>query len=305
LDLEALFEESCNASATKYATLIGRAIDAFKNENGKIGNLTIEGRLVTLQACGQAVVVGDLHGDIVSLHDILEKSNIITRMEQSKDVSLIFLGDYGDRGRHSAEIYYVILSLKQEFPSQVILLRGNHEAPGRLLGMPHDLPHHFKSRFDFHWQMVYDETVKLWRCFYNAVYVPERFLMVHGGVSDIVNSLEDIATALFDDSEVLEDLLWSDPEDDLHGISPSFRGAGKVFGKDITENVLRKLHAKVLIRGHEASEKGYKISHDGRVLTLFSRKGSPYFNKGAAYLDLLLNKKYDDTSEIEAYIQTF
>ena len=56
-------------------------------------------------------------------------------MEKTKEATLIFLGDYGDRGDKSAEIYYIILKLKLAFPEQVVLLRGNHEAPTRFVGL--------------------------------------------------------------------------------------------------------------------------------------------------------------------------
>jgi protein phosphatase len=58
------------------------------------------------------------------------------------------------------------------------------------------------------------------------------------------------------------------------------------------------LNVKVLIRGHEPSEEGYKINHNGRVLTLFSRKGEPYYNTQAAYLQVNLNVKVEDAYQL-------
>jgi protein phosphatase len=54
----------------------------------------------------------------------------------------------------------------------------------------------------------------------------------------------------------------------------------------------------VLIRGHEPSEEGYKINHNGKVLTLFSRKGEPYFNAQAAYLQLDFSMKVENAYQL-------
>ncbi|MFQ6011790.1 MAG: metallophosphoesterase family protein, partial [Nitrososphaerales archaeon] len=53
---------------------------------------------------------------------------------------IVFLGDYGDRGLYSIQIYYILLRLKTLFPDNVILMRGNHEAPYQLPFTPYDLP---------------------------------------------------------------------------------------------------------------------------------------------------------------------
>src|SRR5271169_5982972 len=160
-------------------------------ENGRVNNMTITGHLVKLEPTGEALIVGDLHGDFDSLMLILQKSNFIKKMEKAKDATLIFLGDYGDRGDKSVDVYYLILKLKLAYPKQVILLRGNHEAPGGLLGVPHDLPIRFQNRFGEDWQQAYMKIRELHGCFYNAVYVEDRFLMLHGGLSPEIRALDD------------------------------------------------------------------------------------------------------------------
>jgi len=103
----------------------------------------------------------------------------------------------------------------------------------------------------------------------------------------------------------LEDLLWSDPDETVKGTYPSPRGAGNLFSKTITETVLGKLNVKLLIRGHEQAHEGFKINHDGKVLTLFSRKGPPYFNAYGAYLDVPLSMKIEDANQLLPYVHTF
>ena len=306
MNLAALVNEALAVSADDFDDLVQKVKVLLGKESGQIGNFSVNNRLVTLEPLGEAVVIGDLHGDLESLSLILERSQFLEKMQQSKDATLIFLGDYGDRGANSAEVYYVVLKLKLAFPEQVVLLRGNHEAPRNLIGSPHDLPLQFQRRFGEGWERVYEGMWALFACFYNAVYVEERYLMVHGGVSDKTVSLRDIAHAQEGGGEaVLEDLLWSDPVDNLRGVSFSPRGAGKLFGKDVTQRILEALNVKVLIRGHQSSDVGFKINHDGKVLTLFSRKGAPYYNDYGAYLQLPLARKISDANQLAAYIKKF
>jgi diadenosine tetraphosphatase ApaH/serine/threonine PP2A family protein phosphatase len=289
-----------------FIEVMDKATSLMRNESGRIGNLTVTNSLVKIEPLGEALVIGDLHGDLASLIIILQKSRFIEKMEKSKETALIFLGDYGDRGDRSAEIYYTVLQLKLAFPGQVVLLRGNHEAPNDLLGYPHDLPDQFQNKFGGGWKLAYEKTRALSAYLFNAVYVEERYLMVHGGVSPEIITLQDISQAQEDYNEtLLEDLLWNDPDEDVQGVSFSPRGAGKLFGKKVTEEVLGKLRAKILIRGHESSHVGFKINHGGKVLTLFSRKGSPYFNKYGAYLQLTLSEKVENVQQLAPCIHKF
>lgn len=76
-------------------------------------------------------VRADLHG---SLHDLIENLKVLQQqglLDQNykcqPDVALVFLGDYADRGNHSAAVLEMLLTLRIENPEQVVLIRGNHE----------------------------------------------------------------------------------------------------------------------------------------------------------------------------------
>ena len=272
--------------------LIKDVKEKLVTEDGHFGSLNIIGRLIELQPTGEAIIIGDLHGDLKSLFKILEDTKISKKLYSNKRVLLIFLGDYGDRGSQSVEIYYIILTLKSLFPKQVIMMRGNHEGPPDIMASPHDLPLQLESRFGKKSKAIYKSLRELHTHLYNCVIVPERYVLMHGGAPDKITSIKDIAHAHKNHPQkpYLEEILWNDPFKKQSGTFPSPRGAGKLFGQDVTKKLLKLLNAKILIRSHQACPNGYQTTHGGQILTIFSRKGLPYNNKYAAYLQIDLKQ---------------
>eukprot|EP00835_Amoeboradix_gromovi_P002890 NODE_174_length_15906_cov_0.510533.p9 type:complete len:204 gc:universal NODE_174_length_15906_cov_0.510533:1725-2336(+) len=77
-------------------------------------------------------------------------------------------------------------------------------------------------------------------------------------------------------------LLWSDPSE-KSGINPSKRGAGISFGPDITSDFCSKNNLELVVRSHEVKEEGYEITHDKKLITVFSAPNyvDQMGNKGA------------------------
>ena len=274
VEVEKWSKKACVASVGEYSALIDEAKVVLEQEIAlREGSGLV---LVVPQAVRGVIVVGDIHGDIESLVHILKAEDM------EKADRIIFLGDYGDRGEGSVEVYYLLLRLKVSVKEKVIMLRGNHEGPMPV--RPHDLPSLFIKRYGAKGNTLYKKLKELWTYLPLAVLVEGRYLMLHGGLPRNVASIMDIAYAHESASRNFEEILWSDPIEGK-GYFHSLRGAGMLFGEDVTEKVLRAVGAKVLIRSHEPCE-GVKVQQKGRILTLFSRKGAPYFNTRAAYLVL-------------------
>jgi hypothetical protein len=302
-----LAKEATDSNAEDFIELVENVSKQLANENGEIGRLKITGRLIEAAPVGEAIVVGDLHGDLKSLVYILDDSKFLSKARSGGDVLLVFLGDYGDRGAYSAEVYYVVLKLKQMFPENVILMRGNHEGPPDLVASPHNLPIQLRNRFGEKGSEAYLKLKELFSHLYTCVIVKELYVLLHGGAPSQATTIHDIAYAheTHPRQRHLEEILWNDPWTGIKGTIASPRGAGRLFGADVTKRLLEMLNVKALIRGHQSCPDGYKLMHSGQVLTLFSRKGPPYNNRFGAYLRLDLSQKLEKPAQLLQGIHKF
>ena len=71
---------------------------------------------------GRTFAIGDIHGDVVALQTVLMRIPAIDEQD-----TIVFLGDYIDRGPRSKEVVDVVREVKSRAPAKVVTLRGNHE----------------------------------------------------------------------------------------------------------------------------------------------------------------------------------
>lgn len=266
----------------EFLSLLDNVMITIKKEraSARVGYNSIDGGLVRVSSFKELILIGDVHGDLNTLLAILE----MVKFMDGHNI-LLFLGDYGDRGIMSVEVYYTLLYLKSRYPDRLIMLRGNHEGPMDLPFYPHGLPVMLEDKFGTHATQIYLRLRELFDLMYTGVLLDGLMLVLHGGVPINLNSLDDIAYAerMHPKSSNLQEILWNDPRE-IQGYRPSARGYGYYFGKDITEHALDIVGAKLLVRAHEPCD-GYKVNHDGLVLTLFSCK-EPYGNDRASYISI-------------------
>jgi len=253
-----------------------------------------KGRIIEIKNANILYIIGDIHGDLNTLRHILSKVSIDSL--RKGDIGLVFLGDYIDRGLNQLEVFTSVLEIKSMFPDSITLLRGNHEPPKNLIPYPHDFPNELVMRFGYDRGLrLYEEFSKLFDLLPHVAYVRDQILMVHGGLPTVTyqraQTLYEYFTGINerDYQQVLEEVLWNDPIEANIVSTPSPRGAGQLFGLKVTEWFTKKFNFKLIVRGHEPIDSGYKFNHRDRVLTLFSRLGPPYFNTSAAYLNIRLD----------------
>jgi len=186
-------------------------------------------------------------------------------------------------------------------------MRGNHEGPADLIASPHDLPSQMKNRFREKGHEAYLKLRELFNHLYTGVIIKERVVLLHGGVPSQATAVNDIAYAHETHPQQihLEEILWNDPWKGIKGTIASPRGAGRLFGEDVTNKFLKMLNVKALIRGHQSCPNGYQRMHGGQVLTLFSRKGPPYNDRFAAYLRLDMSQKLEKPNQLLQAIHKF
>jgi len=293
-----LIEKALSSKAQELIELVKNVIEILRREETQRKK---EG-VVRLPTRGKLVVVGDLHSSLDSLQFILRDSHFLEEVKQGK--MLLCLGDYGDRGEQAAEVYHVLLSLKKNFPTQVILLRGNHEFL-QIPVWPHDLPFQLREKYGELGVKVYHTLRILFENLPHAAILERKYLFLHGGLPVNLTSIKDLAYAhrTYPQTTFLEEILWNDPQE-IKGSFVSPRGVGRIFGVDVTKRALELLKVKTLIRTHEPCD-GVAVNHEGMVLTLFSRKGAPYLNEQAAYLEIDLKERVKSAYELAKQARKF
>jgi len=276
LNVDKLAEKAVEVSrdALEFKNAIRRAIDRLEFESRLRGDKG----LVTVgpDEVKGFVFFGDLHGDLDTFVELMKKVRVWDLL--SKNYRLVLLGDYVDRGVKQLEVLAAVALIKDSLGEKAIVLRGNHEVSPWLPVYPHDYPQYLAYRFGERLaEELYGVSLRFFESLPLALYVPGKLLAVHGGppITRLYrfSRAEEVLRDLYSDRVAVEEILWSDPVDEEIEYSFSYRGAGKLWGKLVTRRALNILRIELIVRGHEPCVRGFRVDHDGRVLTLFSMKG--------------------------------
>ena len=235
----------------------------------------------------RAIVVGDIHGDLETLAQILETLDLERSLDER--TIMIFLGDYVDRGDKQVETLLLVARLKSIYGDRIVTLRGNHEPPDTLPVYPHDFPRVLRSLYGPEGDRIYREAKKIFDLLPYAAVYRDKAVFLHGGIPVLSTiGCERGYRCILDadgSEKTLEEILWNDPtEDPVIEYAPSPRGAGYLWGEAVTRIFIEKTGLGYIVRGHEPAWEGYKLNHGSRVITIFSRRGPPYYNAYAAAL---------------------
>ncbi|KAJ7571101.1 hypothetical protein O6H91_01G148500 [Diphasiastrum complanatum] len=222
-------------------------------------------------------IFGDLHGQFGDLMRLFDEYGSPSTAGDIMYIDYLFLGDYVDRGQHSLETIILLLALKIEYPFNVHLIRGNHEAAdiNALFGFRMECIERMGER-DGVW--TWQRINQLFNWLPLAALIEDKIICMHGGIGRSINHVEQIENlqrpiTMEAGSVILMDLLWSDPteNDSVEGLRPNARGPGLVtFGPDRVMEFCKSNNLQLIVRAHECVMDGFERFAQGHLITLFS-----------------------------------
>ncbi|OHT04130.1 Ser/Thr protein phosphatase [Tritrichomonas foetus] len=217
-----------------------------------------------LELTSPITIVGDLHGHYLDLIRIHQDCG------HPCATKYLFLGDIVDRGEFSLETITLIYLMKVLYPTNVYIIRGNHEFDALC------------SKYGFYSE-IYNEyrLADIYQNFLTSFsYMPigaiidDVNICVHGGIGPQMTSVEIMKSIRrpIDNflNQFISPLVWSDPSAATKDFKASPRGTGYLFGQDPLLNFLEVSHSVRLIRGHECVQTGFISQFEDRCITVFS-----------------------------------
>lgn len=217
----------------------------------------------TIQLRTPITVCGDIHGQF---YDLLELFSVGGRPPEQ---NFIFLGDYVDRGFYSTETLFLLLGLKIRYPRKIYLLRGNHESQQ----VTEDYGFYDEVTRKYNDPIIYNKCLEVFCNLPIAAVIDDKIFCVHGGLSPSLSTIDDLKN--IDRKKeppqdgLFSDILWSDPDNE-EGFKESLRGAGFVFGGDVTHKFLQQNNLKFICRAHQVANDGFEKWFDGGLYTVWS-----------------------------------
>ena len=208
--------------------------------------------------------VGDLHGELQSA---LAAQQLV---QNRRDATMVFLGDYADRGPQQIETVNLVFSIAIEYPYRVMALRGNHESDSiaRTYGF-------YNAVTDRYSPDVFDIYCSGFKVLPLGGLSSNGVFSCHGGIPEGVDTLEQIQKVDrfhedFQDPIALQ-LTWNDPAEGDFRFSPNWRGGGSMtYGRLAFNEFAESLGIVLMFRAHQVFPDGVQTFFDEKLISVFS-----------------------------------
>jgi diadenosine tetraphosphatase ApaH/serine/threonine PP2A family protein phosphatase len=211
-----------------------------------------------LRVPAPVIIAGDIHGNLQDLLRILREFGL--------GATFLFLGDYVDRGQFSLECILFLFALTCKFPERFFLLRGNHEcrAVASKYGFQADI-------LALYSEGLFAQFVDVFEWMPIGAIAADTIFCVHGGIGPSVHKLSQIADLIrpLDESPLLRQLLWADPNPSFQTFNDGDRGKNVEFGPLALAKFLQANKLAFLVRGHQCVD-GVEFIPGMDIATVFS-----------------------------------
>jgi hypothetical protein len=235
----------------------------------------LRGALYEVTCSGYFIIIGDIHGDIHSLWQILENEFFF----EDTHKKVIFLGDYIDNGPHQLATLFLPLLMKFWYPERVYLLKGNHEhlqktSRNKIVPLIYGSNLFFEEFKGFLSQKC---LLSIYNTLMDLPVVLEfnrRTGIVHGGLPRPSNEKDDYYPQIhslndLNNPDRLTQMLWNRPTNKSFPLQVS-EATDFETSQPHFEAFLDKMGWDYMIRGHCPEITGFNTLYDERMFTIYS-----------------------------------
>lgn len=128
-------------------------------------------------------IIGDVHACYFTLTELL-------KIWQPENENLIFVGDLVNKGKYSEKVVEKVMQLQQNYPNQIIVIKGNHE----LIYLKKAYKHHISNEI-----ISWIEQLPLY-------WENESFLVSHAGISHKIKFPEEMDESQISHRKALQNI---------------------------------------------------------------------------------------------------
>jgi serine/threonine-protein phosphatase 6 catalytic subunit len=261
--------------------------------------LITESNVHTVEA--PVTICGDIHGQF---YDLLELFRIGGELPYT---NYIFIGDFVDRGYNSVETIELLFCYKIKYPSNITLVRGNHESRQVTIvyGFLDEIIRKYGNSNCWLYFMEAFDLLPL------GALVGGEIFCVHGGLSPQMRTIDQLRTidrnVEIPNGGPFCDIMWSDPEQ-VDTWVLSNRGAGWLFGYKVVKEFNYINGISLIARAHQLVDEGFMYWFPDNVLvTIWSAPNYCYRsgNMGSFLeIDQQLKQNFKTFREVEQSAQS-